>query len=223
MDIEINKKVTGKYIGDYLKKQKKLKRSKKSSRSRAIKIGSAASALLVVLGETAKLAKELLDELSDSDFNSLFLYPSMYPKWPREKYYSRVELSSGLYSLQRGGYVASRKDGAVELSEKGVKEILKYKMINKQHEKPWDGKWRVIIFDIKEATRKDRDYLRLQLKWIGFRELQKSVWVFPYEIREELREFIKLCKFKFAGDVRFLLVDEIDPDFSLRADFSLKE
>jgi phenylacetic acid degradation operon negative regulatory protein len=67
----------------------------------------------------------------------------------------------------------------------------------------WDKKWRMVIFDIPEVTRRDRDFLRSQLQWLGFLELQKSVWIFPYEIKSELGDFIKLCNIELNGDIRF--------------------
>jgi len=87
---------------------------------------------------------------------------------------------------------------------------------------PWDGKWRIIIFDVPEISRKDRDFLRNQLRWLGFMELQKSVWIFPYEIKSELKEFIKLCRLKLKGDVRFLTAEDIDNDKDIKKYFKLK-
>ena len=125
--------------------------------------------------------------------------------------------------MEKGGLIKHKTKRTVFLTAKGVMEVLKYRMKNQLQlkEQNWDGKWRLIVFDIQEITRKDRDFLRRQLKWIGFEELQKSVWIFPYEIREDLSEFIKMCKFDFQGDVRFILADSIQPDTLLRKKFNL--
>src|SRR3990167_2211250 len=50
----------------------------------------------------------------------------------------------------------------------------------------WDKKWRVVIFDIPEKSRMARDALRRKLKELEFRELQKSVFVHPYECKKEI-------------------------------------
>lgn len=191
-------------------------------RQRQIKVGSAAHAILSYIVSNAKDFGAIYKEFKDWDFNP-FPRVGIYKPIVGRKYLSKSQLTGGVLSLERGGYIKRRKNAeTVSLTKKGIREILKYKMINKGlDKKSWDGKWRIIVFDIKEYTRKDRDYLRNQLKWIGFQELQKSVWAFPYEVRDELKEFIKLCKFEFEGDVRFILADSIEPDDSMRKKFNL--
>ena len=126
--------------------------------------------------------------------------------------------------LKKQGLLAEYKKGGeryLRITEKGKIEIVRDKLRVKTAES-WDKKWRIVIFDIPEATRGDRNFLRRQLKWLGFFELQKSVWVFPYEIKDELREFIKLCKIELQGDIRFLTVERIEEDSDLRRQFGLK-
>lgn len=209
-----NRKKTEKYIKDYLKKH--------YSKKRRLTPGSVASAILLTIAREARSLHEIMHELGQIDLMPFWGLPSWHSEMGKKKYYSASQLTGGLSNLERGGYI-KRREGkrTVFLTDKGIQEILKYKMKNQHLEKPWDGKWRLIVFDIQEATRKDRDYLRRQLKWIGFEELQKSVWIFPYEIRDELKEFIKLCKFEFQGDVRFILADSIEPDVVFRKKFNL--
>lgn len=186
-----------------------------------MKFNSVAHVIFSTIAREARSLHEIMHEFGESDLNSFFQYPSRYPEM-RTRKYSAPQLTGGFSSLEKGGYVKREGKRTVFLTEKGIREILKYKMKNKHVKKLWDGKWRIILFDIEEVTRKDRNYLRRQLKWIGFQELQKSVWVFPYEIREELKEFIRLCKFEFQGDVRFILADKLEPDSLFRKKFNLK-
>ena len=132
--------------------------------------------------------------------------------------------TKGISQLKRQGLLKEYKRGEkryLKLTQKGKIEIVRCKLKQKAGE-PWDRKWRVVIFDIPEVTRKDRNFLRRQLKWLGFFELQKSVWIFPYEVKIELREFIKLCKIELSGDIRFLTVERIDTDNDLLKHFQLK-
>ncbi len=125
--------------------------------------------------------------------------------------------------LKKQGLLAEYKKGGeryLRITEKGKVEIIRYKLKQKNVEQ-WDKKWRVIIFDIPEVTRKDRNFLRQQLKWLGFFELQKSVWVFPYEVKKDLEAFIKLCNIELNGDIRFLIVEQME-DKDLRRHFGLK-
>ena len=58
--------------------------------------------------------------------------------------------------------------------------------------KKWDGKWRIVIFDIPEEQSFKRNLLRQKLKEFNFRLLQKSVFVSPYVCEKEIRE---LCQY----------------------------
>lgn len=118
-----------------------------------------------------------------------------------------------LFELKRSGYFQEEKKGKERkwaLTSKGRLVIIKNILRDKKSRLKWDGKWRAIIFDIPELSRKDRDFLRKELKWIGFQELQKSVWVFPYEIEKELVALLNLWKIQFKGDIRFLTIEKMD-------------
>jgi len=61
----------------------------------------------------------------------------------------------------------------------------------------WDGKWRLLIFDVEQSERWKRDALRDFLSRLECVLLQKSVWVHPYDCRAEievLREFLGLSE-----------------------------
>jgi len=47
--------------------------------------------------------------------------------------------------------------------------------------KTWDGFWRVVMFDIPEAKRKERDGLRRRLMKLGFGRLQDSTYLSAYD------------------------------------------
>jgi len=46
--------------------------------------------------------------------------------------------------------------------------------------RPWDGFWRIIIYDVSEKNRKTRDNIRYHLNKFDFKPLQRSVWVSPF-------------------------------------------
>jgi|SRR3989344_6611798 len=54
----------------------------------------------------------------------------------------------------------------------------------------WDGRWRVLIFDIPESHTHARRAFQRKLSVMGFYPLQKSVWVHPLPCEEEI-EFLK--------------------------------
>src|SRR3984885_6778066 len=44
---------------------------------------------------------------------------------------------------------------------------------------PWDGQWRMVIYEVPEAQRGVRDEVRQELAWLGFGPLATSTWISP--------------------------------------------
>lgn len=110
----------------------------------------------------------------------------------------------------------------LELTDKGKKLILKFELESLAKDKPkkWDGKYRVVIFDISENRRSIRDRLRITIRGFGFVQLQQSVWVYPYpcqDIIELLKRYLEI-----HGEVIYMTVDSIEDDQWLRNTFGLK-
>lgn len=80
------------------------------------------------------------------------------------------------------------REFVVALTENGRKEILKFDFdkIKLRKDKKWDGKWRIIMFDIPEVKKDARDALRQKLNSLGMRQVQKSVFAYPYECKKEI-------------------------------------
>ena len=84
----------------------------------------------------------------------------------------------------------------------------------------WDGKWRVVIYDIKEDRKRMRRELREALMHFDFVLIQKSVWVYPYPC-ESLLATIK-ADFKIGKEVLYMVVDTLENDKWLRSHFHLE-
>ncbi|MCX6723744.1 MAG: hypothetical protein NT155_01040 [Candidatus Staskawiczbacteria bacterium] len=109
----------------------------------------------------------------------------------------------------------------ISLTERGVLRAInfRFRRLGNKKEK-WDGKWRMVFFNIPENHRKGRDALRYRLKMAGFHKLQESIFIYPYECEKEVRDFIKL--FKLEKYVRFGLLDFIDDGQRIAEFFKLK-
>mgnify|MGYP001602946838 CR=1 FL=1 len=116
---------------------------------------------------------------------------------------------------QRGG-----RD-VVEVTEGGKKKILEYKLneLKIKPSKSWDKKWRVVMFDIPERKRRARNALSRVLKEIGLVQLQKSVFIAPYECRNEI-DFIANY-FRVRDCVNYLEVTQVDHEVRLKQLFYL--
>lgn len=91
--------------------------------------------------------------------------------------------------------------------------------IQQQKKKKWDGRWRMVAFDVPERRRHVRFKLRAVMREIGFVRLQDSVWVYPYDCED----FIALLKveLKIGKDVLYAIVETIERDQILRRHFGL--
>jgi DNA-binding transcriptional regulator PaaX len=136
----------------------------------------------------------------------------------------RNKLRDDIRALYKSHLVETKEnpDGSLTyiLTDKGKLKTLTYHFQNMEITKDkWDGKWRLVVFDIPEKLKHARNAIREKLKEIGFYELQKSVFVFPYHCQDEIDfviEFFNLRKF-----VRFGTMDFIDNDLHLREVFNL--
>lgn len=109
----------------------------------------------------------------------------------------------------------------LEITNKGRRLLLKYELEGLVQNKPkkWDGKYRVVIFDISETRKKIRDELRMMIRGFGFICLQNSVWIYPYhcqEIIELLKKYLNLEK-----EVIYMTVDSIEGNEWLQKNFKL--
>jgi DNA-binding transcriptional regulator PaaX len=114
-------------------------------------------------------------------------------------------------------------DGSLSLvlSDEGRKRALTFKLDEMKIVKPekWDKKWRIVVFDLPETRKKERDSLRHHLKRLGFYKLQKSVFVHPYPCGDEMDYLIEFHHVR--PWVRQLTSDWIDNELHLRYKFNL--
>ena len=113
------------------------------------------------------------------------------------------------------------KDRFLKLTTKGEEKLSRLRLEDWKMEKPkkWDGRWRMLIFDIPERNRYVRNKIRQTLLHIGFVKVQQSVWIYPYDCED----FITLLKanFKIGKDLLYLIVDSMENDKIFREIFSL--
>ena len=139
----------------------------------------------------------------------------------RQKYY----IDTAIKKLYKRGLIETITKASGEkyakLTPEGKKSLLKFEFegLAKQKPKKWDGKYRVVIFDIKENLRFSRDDLRYMLLKFGFVRLQNSVWVYPYPCEGA----INLLKtyLEIGDDVIYMTVELIENDDWLRKYFKL--
>ncbi len=132
-------------------------------------------------------------------------------RYEYEKKKDRKRFSQFIYSLKEKGYIKiknlEQKQGII-LTKKGAKKVLKIKLKMKKKKRRPDGKWQMVIFDIPEKKRVLRDIFRENLQILGYKILQQSVWVCPYEISKETEGIIR--QYSLDPYVKLFLIEEIE-------------
>ena len=125
------------------------------------------------------------------------------------------------YRLVQNGLLDRNKEGFLKLTPKGEEKLKQCELHDYKIKKPkkWDGKWRMLIFDVREERRILRDKIRRTLVAIGFQRLQYSVWVYPYDC-EDLVTLLK-ADFKIGKDLLYIISDSIENDTWLKRSFNL--
>ena len=99
-----------------------------------------------------------------------------------------------LSKLKRDGLV-EKKVNKWRITNAGKAKLVKLlrRLPRKTYKKEADVTLKIIIFDIPEKEQKKRSWLRRRLVELGFKMLQKSVWMgkvkLPEEFMEDLRKF----------------------------------
>lgn len=110
----------------------------------------------------------------------------------------------------------------IVLTESGRKKVVEFNIDKITLGRPtkWDGKWRLLFFDIPEKYRRARDALREKLKGLGLHELQKSVFVYPFPCFDELNSIIEF--FEIRNYVRLAEAVNLTGEAELILKFKLK-
>lgn len=149
--------------------------------------------------------------------------------WPHPYYHAFCEhregsIRSTLSRLQRNGFIERTKggDSFFILTERGKEEYqaaLSRLEQERERHKPWDGKWRVLIFDVPERHKGHRDFLRSELVEYGFVQLQKSVWISPFPAERKFKTTLE--KHGMGPWIKLMIVDALFDEADLKAHFEL--
>jgi len=170
-----------------------------------------------------KIGREILDtivELREPVHFSLYRTHYIHHGYS----FKKSDFHREIKRLEKRKFVAlikTEKGWFIKLLAKGQKRLKHLKIENVQLKQPkaWDGKWRLFIFDIPEKYKLDRDRLREKLKELGLYNIQRSVFVYPYDCRKEL-EFISET-FDLHRYTTYAQIDYIDIDKQLKRHFNL--
>jgi len=143
----------------------------------------------------------------------------------RWKKYQKRNIVDAFKRLQRRGCIKVKminRQIYISLTEEGKKLAgwMQIDALKIKKPKKWDGKWRLVIFDISQLKKFYREALRGKLKELGFYPLQKSVWIYPFDCRNEiglLRDFFGLSE----KEMRLIISENIGKDNWLKQYFKI--
>jgi hypothetical protein len=160
----------------------------------------------------AYLGKEFLKEKKRKEKN----------KW---KKYNLFYLRRTIRRLRRQKLVEVVEENGqqiVRLTKNGKRKILKYSLENLEIPKPksWDGRWRLVIWDVPMGKNYFRKVFREALHSLGFLQLQESVFLYPYPCEDQitfLREY-----YGVGNEVIYIIAQKIEDDSPYRVYFGLE-
>lgn len=142
-----------------------------------------------------ELAKEILKGLAIGGFIVMCLaMPNLAqvvdlfkPRNSRDRYRVKQAIR-GLQKRNMIRLVNRNGHEVVEITKDGKRRVLDYDLENMQLKTnmKWDGKWRIVMFDIPQSKKRVRDAVSYRIKEIGMYPMQKSVFIFPHSCRNEI-------------------------------------
>lgn len=155
---------------------------------------------ILLLGLTNAL--DIFEEVKDPFHLVSKSYDQMYGWVPEQ--YRKHKFNHMIWRTLKAGYIEKiEKEGKIyiRITSQGTKAMQRdFPLLNLQN-KPWDGKWRIVMFDISDAKKKERDYLRLKLKELGFGMLQESVFITPHDILRDFSEYVENIGLRESIDI----------------------
>lgn len=143
------------------------------------------------------------------------------------KKYSKSQIKSAFQNLHRQKLIEYINDkngkSIVRITQKGQTRLRAFSIETMKIKTPkaWDGKWRLVMYDLPLRFKKGRNALRYHLMELGFLQFQKSAWIYPYPCEEEIvfiADFFCMTKY-----IEILSVDSMLNEAKFKKYFNLKK
>jgi hypothetical protein len=173
--------------------------------------------------------QRLLQEISAGDLFVGFLLSchsvsTMYniaSKRALDRARGRNRAHEALRRLQKKGLlqiIEGADSTRVSITQLG-KDELQLSTSNHMSTREWDGLWRVIAFDIPNTNKQLRQEVRILLQTVGYIQVQKSVYVYPYDV-PALHNLLAAKNF-LASQLVQCTVSKLSDDTSIKKHFKL--
>lgn len=176
-------------------------------------LGALLTASILIPGATY-MAKLMSDIKKESD------QKKWQKSWQKFNPYLLKRNIKRLYDQKVVEILKVNGEEMIKLTTKGRTKFLRFQLekLNLNGTK-WDGRWRLVIYDISKFKRSQQNAFRNMIKNMNLLQLQKSVYITPYPCEEQisyLREY-----FGISEEVLYIRADKIENEEVYRKYFGL--
>lgn len=163
------------------------------------------------MSRKAKIQTQILEALQGKKaLNKEVLYQNMDVGSANDKY----ALNRSLKGLKEGGLIEemeTTRSSFLRLTSDGRQKLRNAKLSSPTSlvDTRWDGFWRMVIIDLPESRKSERDSIRYILKKAGFLCMKNSVWISPFPF-EHLFMNIK-ADLGLHDEIMIVVTKHIDP------------
>jgi len=129
-------------------------------------------------------------------------------------------LRQSLHRLVARGFVRKRGN-SFSATLRGFRLFHRSSVRAKETAARWDGKWRLISFDVPVRENAARNQLRAFLKEFNFYQLHKSVWVCPNALADTFWKL--MVEYELDKYCKAMVVEILEGDADLKRHFKIKE
>lgn len=152
--------------------------------------------------------------------NAVQLFKYFLPRNPKEEWNIKQSFSR----LEKNGLLKKKTTNGEDyytLTLLGNERAKKYKLHSMKidHQKKWDGLWRLVMFDIPEDKKMARRGINLVLKKLGCIQYQKSVFITPFPCKKEI-DFVGDC-FDARTYIRIITARDVEGVEQIKKSFKL--
>lgn len=150
--------------------------------------------MIVFMFNTGINEKKIIQAIADGLFVGYAIFD---PKARNKHFYDIIEgnkrpkeaVDKAFGTLQEKDliYLGGEEILLTEKGKKLLKELNFEEVI--QPLEDWDGMWNLLSYDIPTKQKKVCDYFRRKLIEVGYKQVHKSLWIYPYNYKEEVAVF----------------------------------
>lgn len=125
---------------------------------------------------------------------------------------SQKKFAGQIQYLRRAGYITCTRGNSgvtIALKHRSKQRAMETFFVARSRKKTWDKKLRIVMFDVRAKDRAKRNALRSFIKRIGMKQLQKSVWVYPFDCGDEIA-FMRQIHHLSHKQLRYFTVNATD-------------